>query len=161
MSHDPAVMKVAAAICSSKFSVDFGPSSPYVSYYSSSTPATLNMGQMGRDASENANKDASQRVRDSGSRARGVTNLLDLPEEIQQIFLDMLVGNLKPTSPSATSSHGIKNWNSAMRHPRQKSLSNLALVTPLWRQMIQTRLYRHSKPASPILKISILTVVLL
>ena len=70
---------------------------------------------------------------------------MDLPEEVQQIFLDMLVGNLKPTCPSSATSHGMKNWNNAMRHPRQKSLSNLALVTPLWRYMIQSRLYRHSK----------------
>ena len=70
--------------------------------------------------------------------------LQDLPEEIQQGVLDSLMGNLSSTSSSAVvQSHGMRNWSNAMRHPRGRHLSNLALVSPSWRRMIQERLYRH------------------
>ena len=72
--------------------------------------------------------------------------LQDLPEEIQQGVLDSLMGNLSSTSSSAVvQSHGMRNWSNAMRHPRGRYLSDLALVSPSWRRMIQERLYRHGK----------------
>ena len=144
-SHDATILKVAAAIRSSTFAVEFNPTSSYASYYGMKNPTSFAVSQNSQDAHEHANIHMGEGTHELCTSARRKLSLLDLPEEVQQIFLDMLVGNLKPTSPSATSSQGIKNWNNAMRHPRQKSLSNLALVTPLWRHLIQSRLYRHSK----------------
>jgi hypothetical protein len=72
------------------------------------------------------------------------THILDFPQEIQQNILDHLVGNLGSTS-SKVSGNGTRNWNHAMRHPRAKEHTNLALVTPSWTRLIQERLYRHSK----------------
>ena len=74
----------------------------------------------------------------------GRTNLMTLPEEIQENILEYLVGNLCPVSWSTGKGNATRNWGSAMRHPRAKELTNLALVTPAWRHMIQERLYRHS-----------------
>ncbi|MCJ1402789.1 hypothetical protein MMC11_006010 [Xylographa trunciseda] len=72
--------------------------------------------------------------------------LQDLPEEIQQGVLDMLMGMLSSTSSSGLGrSHGMRNWSTAMRHPRGRHHSDLALVSPTWRRMIQERLYRHVK----------------
>ena len=74
--------------------------------------------------------------------------LQDLPEEIQQGVLDSLMGNLSSTSSSAVvRSHGMRNWSNAMRHPRGRHLSDLALVSSSWRRMIQERLYRHGTTA--------------
>ena len=73
------------------------------------------------------------------------TNLKSLPEETQEAILEHLVGNLSSISSSAGVRNGTRNWNNAMRHPRARELTNLALVSPLWRHMIQQRLYRHSK----------------
>ena len=73
------------------------------------------------------------------------TQLEDLPAEIQQHVLDMLIGNLSPTSPTSTDgSQGMRNWSNVMRHPRRKQLSDLALVSEAWCRMVQERLFRHS-----------------
>ena len=69
-------------------------------------------------------------------------NLLDLPKETQQHILDYLVGNLGAISSKGTR-NGTRNWNNAMRHPRAKEHTSLALVAPLWTRFIQERLYRH------------------
>jgi len=74
------------------------------------------------------------------------TRLQDLPEEIQQGILDSLMGNLSSTSSSAVvRSQGMRDWSTAMRHPRGRQLSDLALVSKEWRRMIQERLYRHGR----------------
>ena len=74
------------------------------------------------------------------------TRLQDLPEEIQQGILDGLMGNLSSTSSSAVvRRQGMRNWSTAMRHPRGRHLSDLALVSKEWRRMIQERLYRHGE----------------
>ena len=65
----------------------------------------------------------------------------DLPIEIQESILNHLAGSLG----SPKSSHGARNWSNAMRHPRRKQLSDLALVSQTWRPLIQERLYRHSE----------------
>ena len=77
-----------------------------------------------------------------GSKSKVKTHLTDLPEEIQQIILDVILGGLKSVSEQK---NGTRNWSNAMRHPRARELSNLALVTPPWRRMVQERLYRHSE----------------
>ena len=75
---------------------------------------------------------------------RGQTSLTTLPDEIQESVLEYIVGNLCPISSSAGTRNGTRNWSNVMRHPRAKEVTNLALVAPAWRYMIQERLYRHS-----------------
>lgn len=66
--------------------------------------------------------------------------LSDLPTEVQERVMDYLAGPLG----SASSGNASRNWNHAMRHPRRKQLTQLALVCPLWRAMVQERVFRHS-----------------
>lgn len=74
------------------------------------------------------------------------TQLQDLPEEIQQSILNILIGNLRSTSSSmAQQNQSTRNWSNVMRHPRRRDLSDLALVSRSWRCMVQERLFRHSK----------------
>ena len=68
-------------------------------------------------------------------------NLNDLPAEIHECILDHLFGfRVSPTSKSS-----IMRWGTALRHSRRKELSELSLVSPAWRVLIQERLYRHIK----------------
>ena len=74
------------------------------------------------------------------------TQFVDLPVEIHEGIIDHLYGILGSTSSSAGGSvHVLKNWSNAMRHPRRRQLSDLTLVSPTWRRIIQERLYRHSE----------------
>lgn len=76
------------------------------------------------------------------------TTLNDLPPEIQDAIIGHLSGSLhSAASGGQFETHGVRNWNMVMRHPRRKQLSDLALVTEVWRGLVQQRLYRHSKPA--------------
>ncbi|KAI5921074.1 hypothetical protein F4810DRAFT_702542 [Camillea tinctor] len=71
-----------------------------------------------------------------------------LPAEIHECILDHLFGyRVSTSSPSSLSipSVNARSWSTALRHSRRKELANLALVSPLWRDMIQQRLYRHIK----------------
>lgn len=78
------------------------------------------------------------------------TRFMDLPVEIHEGIIDHLYGILGSTSPAAAGSvHVLKNWSNAMRHPRRRQLSDLTLVSPTWRRIIQERLYRHSKSTCP------------
>jgi hypothetical protein len=67
--------------------------------------------------------------------------LNDLPAEIHECVLDHLFG----FRVSTTSKSSIVRWGTALRHSRRKELSELALVSPVWRGLIQERLYRHIK----------------
>ncbi|KAK3940018.1 hypothetical protein QBC46DRAFT_137402 [Diplogelasinospora grovesii] len=69
------------------------------------------------------------------------TNLNDLPAEIHECILDHLFG----FRISTTSKSSITRWGTALRHSRRKELSELALVSAVWRVLIQERLYRHTK----------------
>ncbi|KAI0400776.1 hypothetical protein F4802DRAFT_469914 [Xylaria palmicola] len=74
--------------------------------------------------------------------------LTQLPIEIHECILDHIFGyRVSTTSPSSLSipSVNARSWSSALRHSRRKELSNLALVSSLWRDLIQERLYRHIK----------------
>jgi len=72
--------------------------------------------------------------------------LADLPVEIHEAILDHLFGVRASTSSSAAKgSQATRGWSNVLRHPRRKQLSNLALVSALWRRLVQERLYRHSK----------------
>ena len=80
---------------------------------------------------------------ESGSEKMPTIGLADLPEELQQSILSILLGNLKSTSSAANAGHGTRDWRRAMRHPRAKEITNLALVSRTWRKIVQERLYRH------------------
>ncbi|KAL8895910.1 MAG: hypothetical protein Q9207_007956 [Kuettlingeria erythrocarpa] len=69
-------------------------------------------------------------------------HLIELPVEVQEGVIDNLAGHMIGTS---TAPCGPRNWSTAMRHPRRKQLSDLALVSKTWRGLIQQRLYRHIK----------------
>ena len=79
-------------------------------------------------------------------QAKASVTLLDLPDEIQQRILDMLMGELQRPSKSVAETQRLRNWNSVMRHPKSRKLADLSLVCPRWRELIQERIYRHSKP---------------
>ncbi|KAH9903794.1 hypothetical protein F4778DRAFT_99902 [Xylariomycetidae sp. FL2044] len=71
-----------------------------------------------------------------------------LPAEIHECILDHLFGyRVSTTSPSSLNipSVNARSWSTALRHSRRKELSNLSFVCPLWRDLIQQRLYRHIK----------------
>jgi hypothetical protein len=70
----------------------------------------------------------------------------DLPSEVQGLILDYIFGDLHSvTSGSITFQPGLKNISSSMRHPRRKAVSDLALISPAWRDLVQERIYRHIK----------------
>lgn len=70
----------------------------------------------------------------------------DLPIEIHEAIIDNLFG--ERISGSNSLAHGrpdARSWIRSLRHPRRKALSNLALIAPVWRDLVQERIYRHSK----------------
>ncbi|KAI9834387.1 MAG: hypothetical protein M1819_002998 [Sarea resinae] len=71
----------------------------------------------------------------------------DLPVEIHEAILDHLFGVRASTSSAKTEKEAqpLRSWSNVLRHPRRRQLSNLALVSATWRQLIQERLYRHVK----------------
>ncbi|KAI2615999.1 hypothetical protein GGR54DRAFT_610784 [Hypoxylon sp. NC1633] len=77
-----------------------------------------------------------------------ILTLAQLPAEIHECILDHIFGyRVSATSPSSLNipSANARSWSTALRHSRRRELSNLALVCPLWRDLIQQRLYRHIK----------------
>lgn len=75
------------------------------------------------------------------------TNLNDLPAEIHECILDHLFGyRVSATSKSSLGMPSVtRSWGTALRHSRRRELSSLALVSSVWRLLIQERLYRHIK----------------
>ncbi len=74
------------------------------------------------------------------------SHLENLPPEILEGIIGHVVGHLgSTTSDPSGSQHTIRNWNAIMRHPRRKKVADLALVSYVWRRLIQERVYRHSK----------------
>jgi hypothetical protein len=72
--------------------------------------------------------------------------LEDLPIEIQGLVLDYLFGDIHSVTSTSTSLQSSANrLSSAMRHPRRKALTDVALVSHTWRELVQERIYRHSK----------------
>ena len=70
-----------------------------------------------------------------------------LPTEIHEAILDHLFGfRVSPKSKSSVDLACVsKSWGTLMRYSRRKEISQLALVSPVWRHLIQSRLYRHIK----------------
>ncbi|PWY78048.1 hypothetical protein BO94DRAFT_472422 [Aspergillus sclerotioniger CBS 115572] len=69
----------------------------------------------------------------------------DLPIEIHEAILDYLFGERASAFTSCAPGKSVRSWNKSLRHPRRKALSNLALITPVWRALVQDRIYRHIK----------------
>ncbi|KAL1962223.1 hypothetical protein VTN77DRAFT_9879 [Rasamsonia byssochlamydoides] len=70
----------------------------------------------------------------------------NLPIEIHEAILDHLFGERASTQTSASSGKpSAQSWVKALRHPRRKALSNLALISRVWRPLVQDRIYRHIK----------------
>lgn len=68
----------------------------------------------------------------------------DLPIEIHEVILDHLFG--ERMSPAAVKAPAqTVTWSKALRHPRRKVLSDLALISRVWRPLVQDRIYRHSE----------------
>ncbi|KAI1758922.1 hypothetical protein GGR53DRAFT_524282 [Hypoxylon sp. FL1150] len=77
-----------------------------------------------------------------------VLTLTQLPAEIHECILDHIFGyRVSTTSPSLFNipSVNARSLSTGLRHSRRKELSSLALVSLLWRDLIQQRLYRHLK----------------
>ncbi|KAL4882420.1 hypothetical protein BJY04DRAFT_41137 [Aspergillus karnatakaensis] len=68
-----------------------------------------------------------------------------LPVEIHETILDHLFGERTSTLTATGGKSPVRSWNKSLRHPRRKALSNLALISPVWRVLVQDRIYRHIK----------------
>lgn len=70
----------------------------------------------------------------------------DLPFEIHEVILDFLFGERTSGLSSAIPGQpDSRSWVKALRHPRRKALADLALISEVWRELVQSRIYRHSK----------------
>ncbi|KAL2864353.1 uncharacterized protein BJX67DRAFT_361451 [Aspergillus lucknowensis] len=69
-----------------------------------------------------------------------------LPVEIHETILDYLFGErASALTTSSCVKSPARSWNKSLRHPRRKALSNLALISQVWRVLVQDRIYRHIK----------------
>ncbi|KAF8848773.1 hypothetical protein BDZ45DRAFT_709122 [Acephala macrosclerotiorum] len=77
------------------------------------------------------------------------SSLSSLPIEIHECILDHLFGVRSSAASRTTSSAGkskvLRGWGTALRHSRRREVSELALVSEQWRELVQERLYRHLK----------------
>lgn len=78
------------------------------------------------------------------SATTSVRSIRDLPLEVQGNILDYIFGDMHAVYTANNSLRG-KNVASSMRHPRRKAVSDLALVSRTWRELVQARIYRHIK----------------
>ncbi|KAL4805319.1 hypothetical protein BDV18DRAFT_140688 [Aspergillus unguis] len=69
----------------------------------------------------------------------------NLPVEIHETILDYLFGERTSAFTSSCGKSPARSWNKSLRHPRRKALTNLALILPIWRVLVQDRIYRHVK----------------
>ena len=70
----------------------------------------------------------------------------NLPIEIHEAILDCLFGERAPASATVTHVRSAaRSWIRALRHPRRKALSDLSLISRVWRPLVQSRIYRHSE----------------
>ena len=75
------------------------------------------------------------------------SRLCALPTEIHECILDHLFG-VRASASSRTAAGKMKvlrSWGTVLRHSRRREVSELALVSETWRDLIQDRLYRHLK----------------
>lgn len=75
--------------------------------------------------------------------AKTAASLLGLPQEIQEVIIDHIFGyRISVVARSRTEMH-VKKWSKSPRYARRKELANLSLVGPLWRDLVQGRLFQH------------------
>ncbi|KAI9376447.1 hypothetical protein BJX61DRAFT_365756 [Aspergillus egyptiacus] len=80
------------------------------------------------------------------SQRRSGIQFEHLPIEIHDTIIDYLFGERTSTLKTAASGKTpAQSWSKSLRHPRRKALSNLALISPVWRVLVQDRIYRHIK----------------
>ena len=65
-----------------------------------------------------------------------------LPAEIMESIISHLGGQL---GLAASRSSQGRDWSNILRHPRRKDITNLALVSPTFRRLVQERIFRHRK----------------
>ncbi|KAJ5096434.1 hypothetical protein NUU61_005790 [Penicillium alfredii] len=77
---------------------------------------------------------------------RATSPFANLPIEIHEVILDHLFGErVSAFITTTTGKSSSQSWNKALRHPRRKALSNLALISRVWTPLVQSRIYRHIK----------------
>ncbi|KAL3590434.1 hypothetical protein FPOAC2_12625 [Fusarium poae] len=110
-----------------------------------SKPCCLNGFSHGADENPTADSTASSDTEPIISHPE--TNFNDLPIEVHEAILDHLFGyRVSATSRSSMAVSSIsKSWGTALRHSRRRELTALALVSDVWRVLVQQRLYRHIK----------------
>jgi hypothetical protein len=69
-----------------------------------------------------------------------------LPTEIHELILDHLFGTRASTANTSSTSRG---WSTALRHSRRRQLSDVALISRSYRELIQGRLFKHSEFVLP------------
>jgi hypothetical protein len=84
---------------------------------------------------------------DSANDFPPATDFKELPIEVHEAILDHIFGyRVSATSGSSMKvSKVTRSWGTALRHSRRRELTELALVSHTWRDLIQQRLYRHVK----------------
>jgi hypothetical protein len=70
-----------------------------------------------------------------------------LPTEIHELVLDYLFGVRASTANTTSSSRG---WSTALRHSRRRQLSDVALISRSYRELVQGRLFKHSEFVLPL-----------
>lgn len=73
--------------------------------------------------------------------------LVTLPNELHDMILENIFGDCPSGFPLETTGRDtLEGWQVALRHPRRKELSNLALVCRQWTYLVQSRIYKNSMP---------------
>lgn len=68
-----------------------------------------------------------------------------LPNELHDMILENIFGDCPSGFPLKTTGRDtLEGWQVALRHPRRKELSNLALVCRQWTYLVQSRIYKNS-----------------
>lgn len=65
-----------------------------------------------------------------------------LPTEIHELILDHLFGTRASTANTSSTARG---WSTALRHSRRRQLSDVALISRSYRELVQGRLFKHSQ----------------
>jgi hypothetical protein len=65
----------------------------------------------------------------------------ELPQEIHECILDHIFG-VRASIVSTTSTS--RSWSSVLRHSRRKQLSDVALISNTYRDLVQSRIFKHS-----------------
>lgn len=70
-------------------------------------------------------------------------SLLGLPQELQEVIIDHIFGYRISVAAKSRTEMYVKKWSKAPRYARRRELADLALVSPVWRDLVQERLFQH------------------